>query len=181
MSIPLVERLLAGGMDLAVLYNPPQDRRLDCTPLLEESLYFVGRPDLLEQAKDPIPFESILDHPLVMPHPSETSRSLIENFYLRDRLPARIMEFDSLFAITHALIEGIGCSVLAKATVHDALESGALTARRIVDPEIKRTLYLVLPRDRPRTRAIDEVRRLLQTVIADEVANRRWEARWLLS
>ena len=181
MSVPLAGRLLAGDLDLAVLYNPPEDTRLSCTAILEEDLHLVGRPDLLDSRQEPIPFAEVLDYPLIMPHPSETSRALIENFYLRDQLPSRIMEFDSLFAITHALAEGIGCSVLAKSTVREALESGALTARRIVNPEVKRTLYAAALRDRPHTRAAEELRRILLAVLADEVSSGRWDARWLAS
>lgn len=174
MSVPLAGRLLAGDLDPAMLYNPPEDTRLSCAAILEEDLHLVGRPDLLDHRQEPIPFAEVLDYPLIMPHPSETSRALIENFYLRDQLPSRIMEFDSLFAITHALAEGIGCSVLAKSTVREALEGGALTARRIVSPEVKRTLYAAALRDRPHTRAAEELRRIRLAVLADEVSSGRW-------
>ena len=176
MSLPLADRLLAGELDLAVLYNPPEDARLSCIPVLEEDLHLVGRPDLLEGHPDPIPFSDILAFPLIMPHPSATSRSLIENFFLREQLPDRVMEVDSIIAITHALAEGVGCSVLATSTVSESVAAGTLVARRIVSPEIKRTLYLAELRDRPRTPAIEALRRAVLAVLGAEVASGRWEA-----
>ena len=181
MSIPLATRLLAEELEIAVLYNPPEDARLDCLPILEEDLYFVGSPDLLSGRQDPINFNEILSYPLVMPHPTSTSRSLIESFYLRNRLPDRVMEFDSMYALNSALIEGIGCSVLSQATVRQALEEGALIGRRIISPEIKRTLYVATLRHRPMTRAASEVYKLVVEALRSELGRGAWPGRSLLA
>ena len=181
MSIPLSMRLLAQEIEIAVLYNPPEDARLDCLPVIEEDLYFVGAPDLLSGRQDPIAFDEVLSYPLVMPHPTSTSRALIESFYLRNRLPDRIMEFDSLYALTCALVQGIGCSVLSQSTVRQALKDGFIIARRIVSPEIKRTMYVATLRHRPMTRAANEVHKLVVEVLRSEVDSGTWPGRSLLT
>ena len=180
MSIPLSMRLLAEEIEIAVLYNPPEDARLDCFPILEEDLYFVGSPELLSGRQDPIAFNEILSYPLVMPHPTSTSRALIESFYLRNRLPDRVMEIDSLHALTCALVEGVGCSVLSQATVREPLKDGAIIARRITSPEIKRTLYVATLRHRPMTRAASEVYKLVVEALRSELDCGAWLARSLL-
>ena len=71
MSIPLSMRLLAEEIEIAVLYNPPEDARLDCFPILEEDLYFVGSPELLSGRQDPIAFNEILELPACDAAPHE--------------------------------------------------------------------------------------------------------------
>ena len=176
-SIPLVARLLNKEIDLAVVYNPPDDARLDSVPILEEDMWFVGHPDLLEDREDPIRFAEVLGYPLVLQYPSDASRALVESFILRNQLPARVMEVDSLIGITHAIADGIGCSILAKATVKQEIEAGSIIARLIVQPALKRTLHLASLRERPRTRALNEVGRLVVGVILSEIRKGRWEAR----
>jgi LysR family nitrogen assimilation transcriptional regulator len=114
-----------------------------------------------------------------MPHPDSTIGSLVESYYLRNQLPARVMEFDSLFALSHALAEGVGCSILAKSTVTEILGTGQVIAKRIVDPEVTRTLFLARNRDLARTRASSDICKLILRVIGEEVQSGRWEARWL--
>jgi LysR family nitrogen assimilation transcriptional regulator len=179
MSHPLVERLVQNQLDIAVVYNAPDDARLSSIPILEESLYLIGTPQFLKDLPNEVTFDNVLKLPLIMPHPDSTTASLVESYYLRNQLPARVMEFDSLFAISHALAEGIGCSILAKSTVTEILGSGQVIAKRIVEPEVTRTLFLARNRDLARTRASSEICNLIMRVIGEEVRAGRWEARWL--
>jgi LysR family nitrogen assimilation transcriptional regulator len=179
MSHPLAERLVQSQLDIAVLYNAPDDSRLLSVPILEERMYLIGSPQFLHDLPDEVTFDAVLKLPLIMPHPDPAIVSLVESHYLRNQLPARVMEFDSLFAISHALAEGVGCSILAKSTVMETLDSGRVIAKRIVDPEVTRTLFLARNRDLARTRASSEICNLILRVIRDDVQTGRWEARWL--
>jgi LysR family transcriptional regulator, nitrogen assimilation regulatory protein len=181
LSPTLTTRLLAGELDLAVVYTPPEDARLACAPVLEEDMFLVGQPDLVGSRQQPISFAEVLGYPILLPHPSVASRALIESFLLRNQLPSHIMEIDSLIAITRAIADGLGCSILARATVRAELSKGTIWARRIIDPTLSRTLYLAELRDRARTRAIEEVKRLVLDVILTEVAEGRWDARPLIT
>lgn len=181
MSMPLTDRLLARELDIVVVYNPPQDARLESFRVLEEDICLVGTDTLLGNDTSEIAFSEAVNLPLIMPHPSETSRSIVENFHLRNQLPERIMEFDSLFAINQALIEGIGCGILAESTAQDALDSGRVIARRLVDPEVTRTLCVVKQRDHQFSRAELELLRILVGAIEADVSAGRWKARWCFS
>jgi LysR family nitrogen assimilation transcriptional regulator len=178
-SIPLVARLLAKEIDLVVVYNPPEDARIESVPILEEEMCFVGHPDLLDNREDPIAFADVLAYPLVLQYPTDASRALVDSFILRNQLPERVMEVDSLIGITHAIADGIGCSIMAKATLRDEIAAGSIIARPIVEPVLNRTLHLASLRDRPRTRALTEIGHLVVATIRAEVRKGRWEARAL--
>jgi LysR family transcriptional regulator, nitrogen assimilation regulatory protein len=177
----LVKRLFEGEIDLAALYNPPEDARLETIPILEEDLWFVGHPDVLGDREGSMEFPELLRFPLVLQYPSDASRALLESFLLRDQLPPRVMEFNSLSGVKHALVEGIGCCILSKASVQDKIDEGSIVARPIVNPKLSRRLHLASLRNRPRTRARDELASLLLNVINAEVKEGRWEARLIKS
>jgi LysR family nitrogen assimilation transcriptional regulator len=176
LSAPLIERVLRGALDMAVVFNAPEDSRLESEVLLEEDMYLVGVPSLLGDDM-PVAFDEITRFPLLFPHSSVAARALIENSLLRNRvLPAHVMEIDSLTALNAALAEGLGCSVLARSTI-SAVEPGRLLARRIVAPELRRGLSLVHLAERPRTSAFTEVQRLVTATVRSLVANGAWDAR----
>jgi LysR family nitrogen assimilation transcriptional regulator len=179
MSHSLIEKLVENRLDIAVAYNIPEDPRLAFVPILKETMHLIGSPDFLGDLPNEVAFKDFLKLPLIMPHPDSTSRSLIESYYLRNQLPQRVMEFDSLFAISHALAEGMGCSIMAKSTMADVLNTGRVVAKPIVDPEVTRTLYLARSRGLAHTRASSEICNLILRILGEEVRSGRWEADWL--
>jgi LysR family nitrogen assimilation transcriptional regulator len=176
LSMPLVDHLLAGRLDFVLVYNPAEDARVEVRPVLEESLCLIGSRKFLD-SEDDIAFEDIINFPLVMQYPSATARSVIANFHIRNRIPDSVMEFDSLFAMNQALIEGIGCTILPRSTATDALAHGAVVARRIVDPAITRVLYVARLSDRHSSKAEAELERLVIEAIVEEVKAGRWQGR----
>ncbi len=49
--------------------------------------------------------------------------------------------------------------------------------REVVEPTLTRTLYLCRLRNRPMTYVMEEMRRLMLALIADQVGRGAWEAR----
>src|SRR5262245_14142675 len=111
-------------------------------------------------------------------HPAPASRSIIQAQTLRNQLtPSLTLEIDSLSALRKALEGGLGCSILARATVAGDLAEGRYGARRIVQPTPTRILHLVSLADRPQTRAFTEVKTLLSNIISGAVASGQWHAK----
>jgi LysR family nitrogen assimilation transcriptional regulator len=50
----------------------------------------------------------------------------------------------------------------------------------VIEPTLTRTLYLCRLRNRPMTYAMEEMRRVMLALIADQVGRRLWEARLLI-
>jgi LysR family nitrogen assimilation transcriptional regulator len=178
MSPNLMERVLLGELCLAAIYNPPRDSRLASQPILDEELYLVGRPDLIGQSSQPIAFADIPERAIVGLNSPPGSRALIQAQILRNQIrPSPALEIASLSALRKALRGGLGCSILARATVAADLAEGLYHARRIVRPTLTRTLHILALADRPQPRAFVEVKALLADVISGAVNAGAWQAR----
>jgi LysR family nitrogen assimilation transcriptional regulator len=75
-----------------------------------------------------------------------------------------------------ALLAGLGCTLGTRLYVRELIESGALHARPIVHPEIRRTLHLCHLADRPASFLMETMQRLTLSLIAAEVASGAWDA-----
>jgi LysR family nitrogen assimilation transcriptional regulator len=178
LSVNLANRVLAGEIDLALAFNPTDDSRVVRRPLLVEDMYLVGQAALIGDSDQPIAFADIPRRPILAPFPSGSLRSLVNDHLLRNQLqPGDMLEIDSLTAMRRALETGLGCSILSRATVLSSLTEGRLHARRIVEPELSRTLEQIALRDRPRTSGFVEMERVLSEVVLAEVGNGHWPAR----
>jgi LysR family nitrogen assimilation transcriptional regulator len=177
LSGPTLLHLLASDVDLAMVYNPPQEPRLRVQPVLEERMVLVGRGDLIG-GKGPITFEEVLELPLIILRQGLSARALLDDAALLKKLEERAQfQMNSISAIAGSLLAGIGCVIGTELIMREHIESGALASRPIVAPELNRTLYICELADRPATFALETVRHLCMTLSLDAVASGRWQAR----
>lgn len=175
LSPSLTQRVLAGTLDCAVVYNPPDDTRLIRVHLLDEELFLVGQKRLIGRSQTPVAFADIPQNLVLGLNPVPASRAIINAQILRNQItPHPRLEIDSLNALRQALVAGLGCAIIARSTIAAELAAGRLHARRIVDPPLTRALKIVALADRPQTRALAEVTRLLREVFEEEVKSNRW-------
>lgn len=178
LSPTLTERVLSGTVDLALAYNPLRDSRLAVESLLEEDLYLVGQPEIIGRSSNPIAFSAIPQGSVLGLTPLPASRAIIQPQILRNQIiPSETLEVDSLSALRMALEAGLGCAILARATVLSDLAAKKYHARRIVDPPLTRALALISLADRPLTKAFLEVRKTLAEVVRSAVMEKRWPAK----
>jgi LysR family transcriptional regulator, nitrogen assimilation regulatory protein len=103
------------------------------------------------------------------------SRAIIQTQVLRNQIiPSDTLEVDSLSALRMALEAGLGCAILARASVLADLEAEKYHARRIIDPPLTRALALVSLADRPLTKAFLEVRKTMIEVVHAAISDKRW-------
>jgi LysR family transcriptional regulator, nitrogen assimilation regulatory protein len=173
--------LLASEVDLALVYNPPAEKDLVAEPVLEEQMFCVGTPKLIGKSRAPISFEALTDLPLITLLHGLSSRALLDDSVLLKRLEANaILHLNSISGMTGALLAGLGCAVATKLFAQEHLESGKLVAREVIEPKLTRTLYLCHLHNRPMTYAMEEMRRLILALIADQVGQGAWEATLLI-
>lgn len=178
LSGALIDRVIAGELDFALAYNPPPDRRLKTVPVLEEHLFLVGLASIIGDEDGPVRFAQIPAGRMLGMSLFRSSRSILNSQPLRDVInPSIFLELDSLNAMRKALAAGLGCTILAKATVGDLITNGIIQARMIVEPEITRQLAIVSLADRPATRASTEIASILKSTLARAVNDGRWPAR----
>jgi DNA-binding transcriptional LysR family regulator len=173
--------LMASEVDLALVYNPPSDKDLIAEPVLEEQMFCVGTARLVGKGKTPIKFEALADLPLILLRHGLSSRALLDDPVLLKRLDNHaILHLNSITGMIGALLEGLGCAIATKLFVQEQLKAGRLIAREVIEPTLTRTLYLCRLRNRPMTYAMEEMRRVMLALIADQVGRRVWEARLLI-
>ncbi|QWG18460.1 LysR family transcriptional regulator [Bradyrhizobium sediminis] len=174
--------LMASEVDLALVYNPQSEKDLVAEPVLEERMFCVGTAELLGKSKKPISFEEVTRLPLIMLRHGLSSRALLDDPVLLKRLEttSAILHLNSISGTTGALLAGLGCAVATKLFVQEQLKAGSLVAREVIEPTLTRTLYLCRLRNRPMTYAMEEMRRLMLSLIAEQVGRGAWEAKLLI-
>ncbi len=149
----LVQRMLKGAIDLAVI-NPVSDDRLFYRHLVVEDLVLVGGPASDLSPASPVRFTDLAALPLVMPSAQTGIRNTLENTALRMKvaITARFST-DSLEVCKHLVEAGHGYAVLPLAACGADIEAGRLRFASIYEPEINHqlgvaaTAALELPRE----------------------------------
>ena len=80
---------------------------------------------------------------------------------------ATAMEADSLTLQTEIVSSGGYYAVLGPYAIAEGLRTGRLQAAQIVEPDMTRSIALVLPRSAPLTLACRTVRQMIQEIVKD--------------
>jgi len=170
--------LMTSEVDLAVLYNPPNDPKLRLQPILEERMVCIGRADVIGATDAPIRFDELLELPLILLRQGLSARALLDDAGLLKRLESRArLQLNSVQAIQGTLAEGLGCAVGTTLFMRELLADGTLRARPIVAPRLTRTLSICELSDRTATYALETVRALILKLIFDAVGTGVWDAK----
>jgi LysR family nitrogen assimilation transcriptional regulator len=173
LSEQLMEWVGTARIDLALTYNPTSTGDVVVERLVKEELHFIRPVDGNSNscAVHPIVLADTLAAPLVMPSRPHLLRLLVDDAVKSIGAKAEVAyEVDSVPLIREFIQRGFGCSILPLGAVRGAVEEGHLRANPIVEPEIKRTLYLAYSHARPPSRAFLATMALLRTVTKDIVA-----------
>ena len=169
--------LMASEIDIAVVYNPPNDPKLRTQPILEEEMVCVGRRDIIGDSNGPLTFQELLDLPLILLRQGLSARALLDDASLLKQLESRArLQMNSVQAIAGCLVDGLGCIVGTRLFMRELLDEGKLHARPITEPKLTRTLYICEQADRPATFAVEAVRQLIMKLVFEAVRSERWEA-----
>ncbi|RJE88047.1 LysR family transcriptional regulator [Paracoccus onubensis] len=169
--------LLASEVDLALVYNPPNDPAIHSEPVLEETMVCVGRSEIIGETKDPISFAELLELPIILLRQGVSARALIDDNTLLKKIEARArLQMNSVQAIAGSIDAGLGCVIGTRLFMQDQLQRGSVHARAITNPELSRTLHLCQVATRPRTFASEAIRALLLALVRKAVTDGRWEA-----
>lgn len=176
-----IERLLAADIDLALAFNPPRDARLALTPLLEEDLVCLGKPELVGDPCTPMPFEIFLTKRFVLTRKGSRGRPMADDTDTQKLLERHAFMFSENVAAALLFVNsGLGVMLGTAANLDHGAYDADIVGRDISDPSIVRTLYLCERRDAPTSRSMAYIRDLIIRIISDEVTSGRWSCRSLL-
>jgi LysR family nitrogen assimilation transcriptional regulator len=169
LSTALSEALLAGRLDLAVLYNAQPTADIDIAPLMDEELVLVQRrpPGLAEDPPPgPINLQAISDLPLVIPSRPNAIRMHVESELINLGCRLNIaLEIDGVSAILDLVADGAGSAVLSRNAVTSSVRPAAYTMRAIVSPSLKTHIALATSALRPATMTQQATMQLLHDTV----------------
>ncbi len=165
MSHSLQEGLIAGRLDVAVLFDPHHSARLDLELLLREPLLLIGPPQAPELPAK-LALRELSGYPLVLPSAPNAIRNLVEAKVRPLGIELKVVAEVGAVQTALALVaRGLGYSVLPQSSLRiaDGQHVG-LRSARISHPEIRNRLVLAVPHARPATRLVRETIELMRGI-----------------
>ena len=160
-SAVLIEALERDELDIAVAFDVAESPGLQRVPLAEEDLLFVTAAHEAP-AEVEVSFAQAIAHPLVLQTGRDVLRLQVTTMANRLALPLDIAyDVASNTVIKDLIARGGVATIMHYGTIVDELRAGLLAARRIVNPTLKRTLFLARRLDRRRCGLEDELLDLL--------------------
>ena len=147
----ILERLLAGRIQLALVGETDTDERIALEPFLLDEIVGVARPGSLAVAERGMPVEALAGETLLVREATSSTRRIAERaLAAAEARFAQVWELDSSEAIKRAAREGLGVAFLSRYAVAEEVERGELERFRLADrPPIERRLYVARLARRP--------------------------------
>ena len=150
-SVVLVDALERHELDIALAYEVHERPGVLRVPLVEEELLFVeqgdGAPGGLQDA--PIEFSELASRALVLPGQRDGVREQVLATAKRLALGLNVtIDVSSISMMRNLVAHGDAAAVMPFGNAIEDIERGRLAGRRIANPTLKRTLYLVRSRRR---------------------------------
>ena len=149
----MIERLLAGRVQLALVGETQGHDRIEVTPFLSDEIVGIARPGVLPIRDGKLKQAALAEQTLLVREASSSTRQVADRT-LRElgTGPARVWELDSSEAIKRAAREGLGVAFLSRYAVAEEIERGELASFRLAGkPRIERRLYIARLARRPLT------------------------------
>ncbi|WP_348639881.1 LysR substrate-binding domain-containing protein, partial [Mesorhizobium sp. M2A.F.Ca.ET.037.01.1.1] len=175
----LLEWLVMGKIDVAVLYNAPRMNNLLAEPILRDELFLLGaKNDPHNLGPGPVDADVMSRLPMILPARPHGLRVVLDHILGSAGIEPNIeVEVDAMPSTLRLVEAGIGYTILSYSSCHNLVAEGRINYWRIRNPPIERELLLATSSQRPTTTVI----RALTTLIRDEVRVLRklgvWEPR----
>ncbi|MGI4778595.1 MAG: LysR family transcriptional regulator [Janthinobacterium lividum] len=149
LSIRLREWLVAGKLDVAILFDPPGSPQIQEETLAREPLVLIGPEPLPRRVR----LADVAARPLVMPSGPNALRQLLEQETRPRGLPLQIVaEVDSVQTVLSLVARGVSHTVLPQSALRLWTYALPLHVAAIHAPVIRNRIVLAVPKARPATR-----------------------------
>ena len=174
----LQEWLLAGRIDAAVLFGSAAHKGLKSQPVLNEDLYLVSAPDATDlMPGDAVSMQDLAQCELIVPAKEHGLRIAIDRAALQADVDLNVrVEIDSFTSMKKAVAQGLGHTILSWAAVAEEIERGELVARRIIEPNVSRSVVYAIRDEHIINRAQLTIHQLVKDQISQLVNTGRWRA-----
>jgi molybdate transport repressor ModE-like protein len=147
----IIERLLAGRIQLALVGETTVDDRVELEPFLADEIVGVAKPGLFAIRNGLVKPEALGTQTLLVREAASSTRQIAERALSEAGVRTEnVWELDSSEAIKRAAREGLGIAFLSKYAVAEEVERGELESFRLAGrPPIDRQLYIARLARRP--------------------------------
>lgn len=163
-SPQLLDALLTGRLDLAVMTNPPRTSALALTPLCSEPMVVLSPPGA-RGTRHAFSLAELSGTPLIL---TVGLRTLVEQQLAGFGVGLRsVTEVDSVEAIRRLVVSGVGMTIMPVSAFHEDVRAGRLFAYPVEDANLHRILILARPVAEARSAAIDEIEHIVRGEMAE--------------
>ena len=163
-SPQLLDALLTGRLDLAVMTNPPRTSALSLTPLCSEPMVVLSPPGA-RGTRHAFSLAEVSGTPFIL---TVGLRTLVEQQLAGFGVGLKgVAEVDSVEAIRRLVISGVGMTIMPVSAFHEDIRAGRLVAYPIEDANLHRILILARPVAEARSAAIDEIEHIVRGEMAE--------------
>ncbi|MEJ8851524.1 LysR substrate-binding domain-containing protein [Variovorax rhizosphaerae] len=160
LSVALRESLIAGRLDLALLFDPAPTPQLAFQPLMREKLWLVAPPKSKLPAK--VGLSALANYPMVLPSAPNAIRHLLDSVLGPRQIQLQVLaEVGAVRTVLGLVATGVGCTILPESALGTAGDD-PLPCAPIGPPSIWNALVLATPMARPATRLTRGTAQLLQ-------------------
>lgn len=150
LSVSLRESLIAGRLDMALLFDPAASPQLSYEPLFREKLMLVAPASSRLPARVGLP--ALAGYPMVLPSAPNAIRQLLDSALLPRDIHLQVLaEVGAVRTVLDLVAKGVGCTILPESAVSGPGD-GALQKAVVGPPSIWNSLVLASPLARPSTR-----------------------------
>lgn len=175
----LREWLIAGRLDLALIFGDQADPALAKQRLLEDRLAFVSNAHGATAPRR-MTLAALQRWPLVLPGRDHGLRRIVDDACEAEGLVLDVVaEIESLPSVKRAVEAGLGSTILPPGAVADEVAAGRLRASVIDSPRMLRRVVGATSITRPGTTAGTAVMRVVIDVLRRMVEDRSWPASWI--
>jgi LysR family transcriptional regulator, nitrogen assimilation regulatory protein len=161
LSVPLRESLIAGRLDLALLFDPPASPQLEYQPLIRERLLLVA--PVGTRLPSSVGLSALATYPMLLPSAPNAIRSLVDAVLRPRRIELQILaEVGAVHTVLALVANGVGCTILPASALALSKDGDSLPRAPIGSPSIWNALVLAVPLARPATRLTRETAQLLR-------------------
>jgi LysR family nitrogen assimilation transcriptional regulator len=160
LSVALRESLIAGRLDLALLFDPAASPQLSFQPLMREKLLLVAPPKSKLPAR--VGLAALASYPMVLPSAPNAIRHLLDSVLGPRHIELRVLaEVGAVRTVLALVATGVGCTILPESAL-GVTGDEVLPHAPIGPPSIWNVLVLATPMARPATRLTRGTAKLLQ-------------------
>jgi LysR family transcriptional regulator, nitrogen assimilation regulatory protein len=167
LSTSLQDALIAGRIDIALLYNPTATSQLQIQTVLFEELFLIDSAANANKIKRSyaIALSRISHEPLIIPTRPNAIRMLVESeLSAFGLIPSIMMEIDGVGAILDLVADGLGKAVLPMNAILTAPKPERFIHQKIIG--LKSHLMIAISAQRPATQTQSAMQFLIQELAA---------------